>query len=257
MLNAVQSVSNFLVPATGTTNLYNVSEIFSSTPKFIDFRDQSLDGLPFRPSGVIIDNSQGTGNLVVLINETGFQIICGAGMGMSMPYPAPINHTVNITGQGQAVVQFVDYPVIPWAPSGGSTAAVTIADGADVSLGAKSNSAATDITSSWSVISLLKGILSNLIRATTYIDRSGTTSSTAGTSTVLATANPSRKGFWVQAGSAPIFISDVGAANTTIGGGSLYIPAGGYYEYPPSGVPTSAIEIASSSASSAYSAREW
>lgn len=42
--------------------------------------------------------------------------------------------------------------------SGGSSA-VTIADGSDVAEGAKANAAATDSTSSWSVVALLKGLL--------------------------------------------------------------------------------------------------
>lgn len=46
--------------------------------------------------------------------------------------------------------------------AGGSTGAVTIADGADVTQGAKADSAATNSTSSWSVVSLLKGLYSLL-----------------------------------------------------------------------------------------------
>lgn len=45
---------------------------------------------------------------------------------------------------------------------GGGGGAVTVADGADVAEGAKSNAAATDSTSSWSVVSLLKGIYAKL-----------------------------------------------------------------------------------------------
>lgn len=41
---------------------------------------------------------------------------------------------------------------------GGGGGAVTIADGADVAEGAKGDAAATDNTSSWSVVSLLKGL---------------------------------------------------------------------------------------------------
>ena len=46
---------------------------------------------------------------------------------------------------------------------GGGGGPVTIADGADAAEGAKADSAATDSTSSWSVVSLLKGILAGIL----------------------------------------------------------------------------------------------
>jgi len=122
MSNVLQSVTNFLVPATGSTNAYAVSQVFSATPTFVDFNNVALDGLPFRPSGVLIDNSQGTGPLTVLINEISYAMTCAAGELLNMPYPAPVNHTANITGNGQATVIFVDYPVIPfYSASAGSS----------------------------------------------------------------------------------------------------------------------------------------
>jgi len=45
---------------------------------------------------------------------------------------------------------------------GGGGGAVTVADGADVTQGAKADAAATDSTSSWTVISLLKGLYAKL-----------------------------------------------------------------------------------------------
>lgn len=51
-------------------------------------------------------------------------------------------------------------PLPAAAPGGGS--AVSIADGADVTQGAKADAAATDSTSSWSAIAMLKGIYSRL-----------------------------------------------------------------------------------------------
>jgi len=119
MAQGLQSVSNFLVPATGSTNAYMIRQEFSATPFFQDFNNQGLDGIPFRPSGVIIDNSAGTGPLNVLINEMSFQISCPAGAFMTMPYPAPLNCTANITGSGVGTVIFVDYPVIPWTSAQG------------------------------------------------------------------------------------------------------------------------------------------
>jgi hypothetical protein len=45
---------------------------------------------------------------------------------------------------------------------GGGGGATTIADGADVAQGAKADAAATDSTSSWTIVSLLKGIFAKL-----------------------------------------------------------------------------------------------
>lgn len=114
MTTGLQSVTNFLVPATGSTNAYQIRETFTGVPKFIEFNSIELDGQAFRPSGVIADNTQGDGDLVILINEISYRIIVPAGQTLQMPYPAPLNHTVNISGDGDATVLFVDYPVIPY-----------------------------------------------------------------------------------------------------------------------------------------------
>jgi hypothetical protein len=73
---------------------------------------------------------------------------------------------------------------------GGSGGAATIADGADVTQGAKADTAATDSTSAWSVVALLKGtytLLRNLLPAST--DRSGTATTTSGGLSVAANAS--------------------------------------------------------------------
>jgi len=114
MAEGIQSVTNFLVPATGSTNAFMIEQTFSATPYFQNFNNVELNGIPFRPSGVIIDNTSGTGDLTVLINELSFAITCPAGLSIQMPYPAPVNHSVNITGLGEATVVFVDYPVVPF-----------------------------------------------------------------------------------------------------------------------------------------------
>jgi len=117
-MTGLQAVSNFLVPATGTTNSFAVHETFSSSPHFVDFRNVELDGNYFRPYGVLIDNQSGTGDLTVLVNENSFRITCAAGGFLQLPFPAPIDCTANITGLGEATVIFVDFPVMPFQPSG-------------------------------------------------------------------------------------------------------------------------------------------
>lgn len=115
-----ENVSNFLVPATGTTNVYPMRQSFTATPTVVDFNTVKLNGLAFRPSGVIMDNTAGDGPLTVLIREIGYSITAQVGQTIQLPYPAPLNHTAAITGDGIGVVMFVDYPVMPFASGGGS-----------------------------------------------------------------------------------------------------------------------------------------
>lgn len=71
-------------------------------------------------------------------------------------HPAPGTHDTDETGGG-----------------GGGGGAVTIADSADVTLGAKADARATDSTSSWSVVALLKGVwqlISGIVISTASVD---------------------------------------------------------------------------------------
>lgn len=117
MSNGLFPTINYMIPAIGTPRGYVQSGVLSATPVTIDFRNVSggdIDGQPFRPSGVMIDNSQGTGPLTIVINQIAFQIICPAGAALNLPYPAPVDQTVSITGLGQATVVFMDTPVQPY-----------------------------------------------------------------------------------------------------------------------------------------------
>lgn len=119
MSTGLNNVVNFMIPAVGTPRGYVVSQVFvAGTPVDIDFRNVSggwIDAQPFRPSGVLVDNSLGTAAVVVVINQMAYRITVPAGTSLQMPYPAPSELTVTITGEGQATLVFVDYPVIPFA----------------------------------------------------------------------------------------------------------------------------------------------
>lgn len=212
-MTVAQSVSNFLVPATGTTNAYQITQTFSSTPLYVEFSSVGLSGTPFRPSGVIIDNSQGTDSLTILINEMSFKMVCPKGGAMQMPFPAPLNCTANITGAGTATVVFVDYPVIPFVFSGAGatgTTAVSIADGDDAALGKTTDAEETDPTATATAISILKGILAG-VNATS----GGTYAAAITSSTTTGT---------VAAGTFSVSFNNTGSAAATVAGGSL--PAG-------------------------------
>lgn len=89
----------------------------------------------------------------------------------------------------------------------------------------------------------------------TYTDKSGTVTSGGSAQTLMA-ANTSRRGFLVQNQSTgDLWISSLGAAAATQP--SIWLPAGAYYEPPPTGVPTAAISIFGATTAQAFAAREW
>ena len=123
MANGLVELINYLIPSGSTPRGYLQSAVFSATAISLDFRNisgGSFDGLPFRPSGVFIDNSQGTGALTITVNEISYTMSCPAGQWLNLQFPAPINTTVSIKGLGQATVLFVDFPVIPFQQTGSS-----------------------------------------------------------------------------------------------------------------------------------------
>lgn len=159
-------VNNYLVPAVGGVSGYPIRQVFSAVPLEVDFRFIELDGESFTPSGVFIDNSQGTGDLVITIRGIlGYSIVCPAGARLQTQYPAPMNQQVSITGQGQADITFVNFPVIPFQQEGAVTlGAVTIADGGDVAEGATTDPpAAAPFTDPYTAISLLKYLASQTV----------------------------------------------------------------------------------------------
>lgn len=118
-LGSVASAVNYLVPSSGRTHAVPVEGVFSAAPYTIDWNQFKNDNFAFQPQGVFIDNSQGTGELDVVIYANGLNgpvfwtIKCPAGAYKSANFPAPNGQSVAITGNGQATVIFVDFPVLP------------------------------------------------------------------------------------------------------------------------------------------------
>lgn len=113
-MNINQSNStNYLIPSSGTTHCVTLNGVFTSTPYFVDWRQFAIDNFPFRPQGVFVDNSQGTGVLTINIQPINYNVNCPAGIVSQFQFPAPENQTMNITGTGQASLVFVDFPVLP------------------------------------------------------------------------------------------------------------------------------------------------
>lgn len=117
----LQAASNFLVPAMGATSMWSEKMNLTADPQQIDFSEKEKDGVPFSPYGVWIDNSKGTKEAEIVIQGIAFSIRCPAGESVATPFPAPFNLIVNVTGEGECVLVFVDSPVMPinMAGSGG------------------------------------------------------------------------------------------------------------------------------------------
>jgi hypothetical protein len=109
----LQSTYNFLVPAAGGTSAYTITQP-TDVDTFNSGQITSISGQPFTPSGIIINNVNGTNNAVVRIEPIGFEIVCPAGAQMGMAYPAVLDHSATFTDCDGAVLTFVDYPVIPY-----------------------------------------------------------------------------------------------------------------------------------------------
>jgi hypothetical protein len=107
------NTTNYLVPAAGLTHYVSFSQVFSATPQNFDWRQFSIDNFPFQPQGAFVDNTQGTGDLVINIQPINYNVIVPAGVGAQVQFPAPDGQSVSITGSGQATVAFVDFPVLP------------------------------------------------------------------------------------------------------------------------------------------------
>lgn len=120
------NVSNYLVPAAGQTHAATLNGIFSATPQLIDWRQFSVDNFPFQPQGVFIDNSAGTSPIVINIQPINYNVSCGTGAIGQFQFPAPDNQTCSITGNGQATLVFVDFPVLPNAGETNITGTVNV-----------------------------------------------------------------------------------------------------------------------------------
>lgn len=95
------------------------------------------------------------------------------------------------------------------------------------------------------------------VRATTvaYTDRSGIIA-TGGAAQVLATANATRRGMFVQnVSTADLWINPTGTA--VADQPALRIAAGQYYEFPLHGVPGGAVSILGAITGQGFAAREW
>lgn len=112
-MNGRIDFTNYVVPAAGYTQGFVVNRtLVAGAPETIDFRTEGLDGIPFRPYGVIAQN-KGTAPLTIRINEIGYSITVSTGQNLQLPYPGPLEQSATLEGEGPVTVIFVNYPVFP------------------------------------------------------------------------------------------------------------------------------------------------
>lgn len=114
--------------------------------------------------------------------------------------------------------------------SGVVSVPITIADGADVTEGAKADAIATDTASPWSVISLLKGIWKRVFNASATAGAVSSFTSTS--SAVLQAANANRLGLSIFNEGAGTLYVVLGATIASSTNYSVQIVPGAYYELP-------------------------
>ncbi len=108
---------NYLVPVDGTTHCVNASGGLTGTPYEIDWAAFALSNFKFYPQGCFIDNTQGTGPLTLAIPSLGYQAVVPAGAYQSVTFPSPSRCVMQLSGaNANAVINFVDFPVIPTSP---------------------------------------------------------------------------------------------------------------------------------------------
>lgn len=129
-MNTVQLITNnYLVPASGQTHSVQLNGVFSAAPFVQDWTQFKVDNFAFIPQGVFIDNTQGTAPLVINIQPLNYSISCPAGTSGQYQFPATANQQWSITGNGQASVFAVDFPVFPGGQASniGNTVNVNVA----------------------------------------------------------------------------------------------------------------------------------
>lgn len=125
----LQSLVNFRQPLNSTLRAAPYKLVLSNSPFYVDFRTlvgSDLDGTPFKPYGMYIDNTQGNANLTILFQETQYRVVCKKGEVLNTSYPAADYAIAAITGDGPASIIFVDYSVEPYSSdlTGGSAMAI-------------------------------------------------------------------------------------------------------------------------------------
>lgn len=109
------TANNYLVPASGRVHGVSYKNDFGGVQSTdsVDWGSYKVNNFPFIPQGAFIDNTQGTGDLTIYIEEIQYTIFVPQGISKQSQFPALDRSTMTITGTGQVSIFFVDFPVLP------------------------------------------------------------------------------------------------------------------------------------------------
>ncbi len=117
MTQLVQNLTNYLVPAIGNIAGIGMGINLSATEYPVNFQQVGNNGVPFVPQSVYVDNSAGTGT--VIIKSQGLNFNCCAvppGAVQAVNFPSIANDTYLITGAGNVNLVWTNAPALG-APS--------------------------------------------------------------------------------------------------------------------------------------------
>lgn len=196
------------------------------------------------PRSMYVDNSANAYEVDCTVSNTNDTIPIPAGS--AGYYLLDCQDGPNITfaskgdSAGPITITFYNYDKAPdvWYKGGaGISTAITIADGADVAEGSTADAAVTNPATPGTVISFLKGILTQLQTALTVVigvSATGTQTSVASNvaSVTLLALNASRKGATITNDGANNLYVRVGAGAASTVNYTVKLIAGAYYEVP-------------------------
>lgn len=218
------NIASFGIDFTGAGTVY-----------LVDLTQQQQAGLFRTPETLFMDNSTNPNSVVVQVSITNqFFEIPPNSNGYYRLSSTP-GSQITLTSVGGATsrgnIQIFDFPITPvvwYNTPGGVASAVTIADGASVTLGTKADAATTNPAAVASEISILKGILQEEVaQASNIVWTQTVVNLPAGVSTQILAANAARRALrWMNAGVNPVTVVP-GAAAAVAGLGMNYGAAGG------------------------------
>jgi hypothetical protein len=112
-------LSNFLIPASGMIAGIQQSTTLSATPTDVDFSSQLLNGIPFVPQAMWIDNTEGSAPFEVTSQQLGNMIIASVPIGQtaSVNFPSVSDDVYGLTGLGNVNITWSNAPLIPNLPT--------------------------------------------------------------------------------------------------------------------------------------------
>lgn len=99
----------------GLKNVVVTAITASASGEQINWNTYANDSTRFTPQSLFADNTLGIAPLVIVSQTTGFTMTIPAGGFIALPFPATDNDYFRVTGSGNVVIYWVDYPVRPWS----------------------------------------------------------------------------------------------------------------------------------------------